>query len=248
MASVEHSVESVLSQFSVLSAKDQQKFAAEMARFLQGQPKSSGAKRSAKVQKAVSSDAESAEAKPKRERSEKQKADFALKTAVREAILAHTKAEKLSQSIVFPIAGRLKELGNMTPSADEVVQLYKQYLDSPWLCKGSKKKDGAASSSAGSVAAEEESEAEEEEKPKVEEKPKKAAKKLIVAAPPPPPPAEEEEDEEIEVEKWVHEGVEYQRTKKAPYYCWDLKTAEYKGVWVPERKVFNTSMPDPLGE
>ena len=83
MASVEHSVESVLSQFSVLSAKDQQKFAAEMARFLQGQPKSSGAKRSAKVQKAASSDAESAEAKPKRERSEKQKADFALKTAVR---------------------------------------------------------------------------------------------------------------------------------------------------------------------
>lgn len=242
MATETIAVDSVLSQFSALSTKDQQKFAAEMARFLQGQPKKSGAKRSVKAAK----DAESSEEeKPKRERSEKQKADFALKTAVREAILAHTKAEKLSQSIVFPIAGRLKELGNMEPTAEQVVALYNEYLATPWLCKGSKKKDTGSVSDKASVAA-----SEAEEKPVVKaEAPKKVAKK-VVAPPPPPPPAEEDEEEvtEFETEAWTHEGKAYMRHKKAPLYCWDLKTSEYKGVWIPERKAFNTDIPDPLEE
>ena len=76
------------------------------------------------------------------------------------------------------------------------------------------------------------------EKPKVE-KPKAAKPKVA----PPPPPADDEEV--IETEKWKHDGKDFARSKTAPFYCWDLKTQEYKGVWEPEKKAFDLSVADP---
>jgi len=86
--------------------------------------------------------------------------------------------------------------------------------------------------------------AEKAEKPKAAEKPKPAKK----VAPPPPPPSADEDEEVIETEKWKHEGKDYARSKTAPFYCWDLKTQAYKGVWDPEKKEFDLSVADPYND
>ena len=87
------------------------------------------------------------------------------------------------------------------------------------------------------------------EKPKAEEKPKAAekpkAKEVKKVAPPPPA---DDEEEVIETEKWKHDGKDYARSKTAPFYCWDLKTQEYKGVWDPEKKEFDLSVADPYND
>ena len=267
MAAVEISIESVLSQFSLLDAKAQVKFAAEMTRFLQG----SKPKKGSRAKKEVDPDA------PKKERSEKALQWNALIASVRSAIKKEHAMEKLSQSVVFNIASQLKVAGNMEPDEGEILALYEKYdpeeHKSPTAVSRAAKKEG-------SVASAEDSEGEEKpaEKPKktlsdeqkakmkagreaakakkdaekaaeaFAEKPaeKPKAKKVVT-----PPPVEESEDEEeapIETVAWKNEGKTYARNKNAPFYCWDIKTMEYAGVWDPETKSFDLSIPDPQAD
>ena len=222
-------IENVLAQFALLEPKEQQKFMASATAHLQGQPK-----KTKKSKKASDDDEE----KPKRELSGNQIKWNALVKTCREMILSSTGLEKLPQKVVMCVAGKLKEADNFEPSEEEVTLAYQTYIENPTLSKTAVKR--AASSDADSVASVKvEKPKAAVEKPKVE-KPK-AAKPKVVA--PPPPPADDEEV--IETEKWKHDGKDFARSKTAPFYCWDLKTQEYKGVWDPEKKAFDLSVADP---
>jgi hypothetical protein len=251
--SVEMTVENVLEQFAILSAKDQQKFAAQMARHLQGQPKKAS---KAKKEK-------EGEEKTKRVQSEGQKMWHALVRIVRETIKTEVAPEKNVQTPVFCVAGRFKENDNMAPSSEEIIEMYNAYIAKPWESKTSKSRaEGGSVSSGKKASSAEESEVEEIEvkaKPKTEvkkadPKPKVEAKKAEVkpkAEPKKAEPKKAEPKEEVKEEtvmkavKWAHDGKKYRRAAVAPFHCWDLSSGEYAGVWDAERKEFDTTYSDP---
>ena len=254
--SVEMSVESVLEQFAILSAKDQQKFAAQMARHLQGQPK-----KASKAKK----EGEEGEEKTKRVQSEGQKTWHALVKIVRETIKTEVAPEKNVQTPIFCVAGRFKEMENMAPSSEEIIEMYNAYIAKPWVSKTSKSRaEGGSVSSGKKASSAEESEVEEIE-PEVKPKPKAAVKPKVEAKveakaepkkaePKPkaePKKAKAEPKEEVKEEtvmkavKWAHDGKKYRRAAVAPFHCWDLSSGEYAGVWDAERKEFDTTYSDP---
>ena len=257
MASETVSIESVLEQFALLNTKDQQKFSAEMTRHLQGSVKKSKGKSTKK------SDGD--EDKAPRPTSDAMKTWYALINTVRSALAeSHGEANKsgkkvFSQAIVYNVAARFKESGDMEPSEEEVEEMYQTYLANPTpskrqqdkASKDSGSEDGEPKKTAGrpkkvatAAAAPAPSAAAKPAAAKVEAKPTAATKPKKVA----PPPVEEEEEEEadaIETEKWTHEGKKYARNKNQPLYCWDIKTQEYMGVYDPETNSFDTSIDDP---
>jgi len=271
MASETVSIDSVLEQFALLNTKDQQKFSAEMTRHLQG---------SVKKSKSKSKKSDSDEEKAPRPTSDAMKAWYALINTVRSALAeSHGEENKagkkvFSQAIVYNVAARFKESGDMEPSEEDVEEMYQTYLANP---TPSKRQLDKASKDSGS----------EDGEPKKAGRPKKAAVVDAIHLPGPsaavpapvaaaapkakaaaakavakpasakaeakpkkvaPPPVEDEEEEEaapIETEKWVHEGKKYARNKTQPLYCWDIKTQEYMGVYDPESNSFDTSIDDP---
>ena len=253
MSAIESTVETVLEQFASLDFKEQQKFAAAMTRHLQGAAPKKAAK------KAVAD----GEEKAKKEPSANMAAWHALVKIVRDTIKERVNPEKNSQTPVFAVAGRFKEEGNTSPSADEIVELYTAYMDSPWESATAKKR--AASKSDGESVAS-------ADKPKAAKKPvaaaavpKVTAKKAVVV---------EEEDDEIEerapievkkkdpypagstadddlppmgFEKKFVGGKKVKMSKKPwPAHCWAEGGGAYLGVWDESRKAFDTDYDDPF--
>lgn len=262
MASETVSIESVLEQFALLNTKDQQKFSAEMTRHLQG---------SVKKSKSKSKKSDSDEDKAPRPTSDAMKTWYALINTVRSALAeSHGEENKagkkvFSQAIVYNVAARFKESGDMEPSEEDVEEMYQQYLANP---TPSKRQQDKASKDSGSEDGEPKKAGRPKKaeakpapaSPKVEAKPAPAAKAEAKPASKPasakaeakpkkvtPPPVAEEEEEAdaIETEKWTHEGKKYARNKTQPLYCWDIKTQEYMGVYDPETNSFDTSVDDP---
>ena len=60
----------------------------------------------------------------------------------------------------------------------------------------------------------------------------------------------EADEAPIETVAWKNKknGKSYARNKVAPFYCWDIKTMEYAGVWDAEKEVFDLSIPDPQAD
>ena len=257
MSAIETTVDTVLEQFATLDFKEQQKFAAAMTRHLQG----SAPAKKGKKEKAAKKD-KSDEEKVKKELSPAMGAWHALVKIVRDTIKERVNPEKNAQTPVFAVAGRFKEQGNNTPSADEIVELYTAYIDAPWESATQKKR--AAKSDGESVG----SCLSAEKKPNDAAKPAKpakaAAKKVVVE--------EEEEIEEREpivVEKTKKDsypagstdddtppmafdrkmvgGKKVKMSKKPwPSHCWAQDGGAYLGVWDESRKAFDTDYDDPL--
>ena len=276
MSAIETTVETVLEQFATLEPKEQQKFAAAMARHLQGSSPKKGSKKASS----------SSEEKEKREPSPAMAEWRALCKIVRETIKERINPEKNGQKPVFAVAGRFKENGNNEPSADEIVELYTAYMDAPWESKTAKLRAASKSDSesVGSCVSAEKPKAKAEkpkakvekanvEKPKVE-KPKvekaKVEKKAFAVV-------EEESDDEIEerapivaestkknpypagsteddtppmaFEKKMVGGKKVKMSKKPwPAHCWAEGGGAYLGVWDETRKEFDTDYDDPLAE
>ena len=139
MSAIDVTVDTVLEQFSLLDFKEQQKFSAAMTRHLQGAPK--------KVRKTKSDDEE----KVKREPSEGMKAWHSLVSLVRETVKTEINPEKNVQTPILAVAGRFKENGNLEPDTEEIIDLYNQYVASPWESATAKKR-AAKGSETSSVA------------------------------------------------------------------------------------------------
>jgi len=257
MSAIETTVDTVLEQFATLDFKEQQKFAAAMTRHLQG----------AAPKKATKKAVAEGEEKVKKEPSAGMAAWHALVKIVRDTVKERINPEKNSQTPVFAVAGRFKEEGNNTPSAEEVVELYTSYMDAPWESATAKKRAGKSDSeSTGS--AEKPKAKKVAEKPKtVAEKPKTASKKIVI----------EEEEDEIEecapivveakkkdpypagstaddtpplgFEKKFVGGKKVKMAKKPwPSHCWAESGGAYLGVWDEARKTFDTDYDDPMAE
>jgi hypothetical protein len=149
-----------------------------------------------------------------------------------------TGKKTFKQGDVMRVASAFKESSDK--SDERIVQLWRELETNPTPAKRALKK--AAKETASVVEEEELIEETTVEVPVVvEEKPKPKAKVVL----PPPLPVEEDEEEGIETERWLHNKVVYLRTKKAPYFCFDIDTQDYLGVFQERTGKFDMNIPDP---
>jgi hypothetical protein len=264
MSAIDVTVDTVLEQFSLLDFKEQQKFSAAMTRHLQGAPK--------KVRKMKSDDEE----KVKREPSEGMKAWHSLVSLVRETVKAEINPEKNVQTPILAVAGRFKENGNLEPDTEEIIDLYNQYVASPWESATAKKR-AAKSSETSSVASASNVKIEpkkvDAKKPEVKKvdakKPevKKALKKtkpvveedeivekepVVIASEkkdPYPSGSTEDDTPPMAFERKMLGGQKVKMSKKPwPAHCWSQSSGDYLGVWDDSKKEFDTNYDDPCAE